>query len=223
MSKGEDTRGRIVDRALRLASKDGFEGLTIGSLADDLGLSKSGLFAHFGSKDELQLQVLAAAIQRFERDVVRPALTAPRGEPRIRAFFENWLAWGNDRSMPGGCVIIAAAIEFDDRPGPQRDFIVRSQQDWLVTLAKAARLAIEEGHFRRDLDPHQFAFDVWASILGYHHAKRLLHEPHAERWVRNAFERLVVQARAISRAPYPLPKSPTFRARGNTRGQRGRA
>jgi len=222
MSKGEETRGRIVDRALRLASKDGFEGLTIGSLADDLGLSKSGLFAHFGSKDELQLQVLEAAIDRFRRDVVRPALSVPRGEPRLRAFFENWLAWGNDRSMPGGCVIIAAATEFDDRPGPQRDFIAAAQREWLAALAKAVRLAIDEGHFHRGVDPRQFAFDMWAGMLGYHHVKRLLREPEAEAWVRNGFDRLVQQARPTSDSANRRAPS-THRSRSTAGAHRPRA
>ncbi|HKV07988.1 MAG TPA: TetR/AcrR family transcriptional regulator, partial [Thermoanaerobaculia bacterium] len=93
MGKGAETRERIVEQALRLASRDGLEGLTIGSLSSELGLSKSGLFAHFGSKDELQLQVLRAAVERFEEAVVEPALAAPRGEPRLRSFFERWLAW----------------------------------------------------------------------------------------------------------------------------------
>ena len=103
MGKGSETRDRIVEQAVRLASRDGLEGLTIGTLSAELGLSKSGLFAHFGSKDELQLQVLQAAVQRFEIEVIRPALAAPRGEPRIRVLFERWLTWVNGEDSPGGC------------------------------------------------------------------------------------------------------------------------
>ena len=110
---------------MRLASRDGLEGLTIGTLSSELGLSKSGLFAHFGSKDELQLQVLQAAVERFEEDGDPPGLeSAARASPGIRALFENWLVWENDRSLPGGCPLIAASIELDDRPGPLRDFLV---------------------------------------------------------------------------------------------------
>src|SRR4051812_39686689 len=113
MSKGAETRDRIVEHAMRLASRDGLDGLTVAGLAGELGLSKSGLFAHFGSKDTLQVEVLEAATARFRDTVMRPALKAPRGEPRIRAMFERWLAWGDDPSMPGGCIIVAACAEFD--------------------------------------------------------------------------------------------------------------
>jgi AcrR family transcriptional regulator len=191
MSKGTETRDRILDQAVRIASRDGLEGLTIGSLSSELKLSKSGLFAHFGSKDELQLQVLQAAVARFTETVARPALTAPRGEPRIRAFFDHWLAWANDPEMPGGCIFVTASVELDDRPGPQRDFFARAYGDRITFLAKAARLAIETGHFRADLDCEQFAFDIDCIALGFHYAKRLLRDPQAEPRARFAFERLL--------------------------------
>src|SRR4051812_36691469 len=113
MRKGAETRERILDQAVRLASRDGLDGLTIGTLSTELGLSKSGLFAHFGSKDELQLQVLQDVTRRFEETVIRPAVAAPRGEPRLRTLFENWIAWGDSLFMPGGCLLVAAAVEFD--------------------------------------------------------------------------------------------------------------
>src|SRR3954470_3654513 len=129
MSEGTETRDRILDQTVRLASRDGLEGLTIGTLSSELHLSKSGLFAHFGSKDELQLQVLHAAVAKFNETVVRPALAAPRGEPRIRAFFEHWLAWADNPEMPGGCIFVTASVELDDRPGPQRDFFAKAYGD----------------------------------------------------------------------------------------------
>jgi AcrR family transcriptional regulator len=196
MGKGAETRERILDQAVRLASRDGLEGLTIGTLSSELGLSKSGLFAHFGSKDELQLQVLQAAVERFEETVIRPALAAPRGEPRVRALFENWLAWEDNESMPGGCLIIAASIEFDDRPGPQRDYLAEAHRKRSAFVAKAARLAVEAGHFRSDLDPEQVAFEVDALILGYHHAHRMLRDRRAGERARAAFERLLADCRA---------------------------
>jgi AcrR family transcriptional regulator len=196
MGKGAETRDRIVDSALRLASRDGFEGLTLGTLSTELGLSKSGLFAHFGSKDELQLQVLQAAVDRFTETVIRPALSQPRGEPRIRAFFEHWLDWTNDPGMPGGCILVTAAVEFDDRPGPQRDVLAAAHQQRVGFMAKAARLAVEAGHFRPGLDLEQFAFDMDCLALGYHHANRLLRDPKAGERVRHAFERLLAAARA---------------------------
>jgi len=196
MGKGAETRERILDQAVAIASRDGLEGLTIGSLSSELGLSKSGLFAHFGSKDELQLQVLQAAVARFNETVVRPALASPRGEPRIRAFFERWLAWSNDPWMPGGCIFVAAATEFDDRPGPQRDFLAQAHRDRVAFLTKAARMAVEAGHCRPDLDAEQFAFDFDAIVLGYHHAHRLLCDPRAEAHARTAFERLLISYKA---------------------------
>ena len=191
MGKGAETRERILDQAVRIASRDGLEGLTIGSLSSELGLSKSGLFAHFGSKDELQLQVLQAAVERFTETVIRPSLTAPRGEPRIRALFENWLAWSNAPDMPGGCVLVAASTELDDRPGPQRDFLTQAFRSRAAFMAKAARLAVEAGHFRADLDPAQFAFEVDSIVLGYHHAQHLMRDPTAGELARGSFERLL--------------------------------
>jgi AcrR family transcriptional regulator len=195
MGKGAETRERILDHAVRLASRDGFEGLTVAGLASETGLSKSGLFAHFGSKDALQVEVLEAATAKFRDAVVRPALKAPRGEPRIAALFERWLTWEDDEGMPGGCILVAAAVEFDDRPGPQRDFLTASQKDWFATLAKAARIAVEAGHFKEDLDPEQFAFEFYAIVLGYHHIKRLIRDPKAGPRVRAAFQRLLADAR----------------------------
>ena len=197
MGKGAETKDRILEQAVRIASRSGLEGLTIGSLSSELGLSKSGLFAHFGSKEELQCQVLQAAATRFQEGVLRPAIAAPRGEPRIRALFDRWLDWA-DRTdiMPGGCVLIAASIELDDKPGPQRDYLVLAHRGRVAALAKAASLAVEAGHFRADLDPEQFAFDFYAITLGFHDHNRLLRDPKAKERARNAFERLLVSCRA---------------------------
>lgn len=194
LRKGEKTRGRIVDRALRLAGRDGLEGLTIGSLATALGLSKSGLFAHFGSKDGLQLEVLRAARERFLEVVVQPALEAPRGTPRLRAFFEHWLEWIDDPEMPGGCIFLASAIELDDRPGLQRDFLVQTQKDWFGTLAKAVRLSVEEKHFRNDVDGDQVAFELYGIILAYHFSRRLLRDRRARSRAMDAYQRLIENA-----------------------------
>lgn len=195
MGRGAQTRDQILDRALKLASRDGLGGLSIGGLAAELGMSKSGLFGHFGSKEELQVQVLRAAADRFASYVVHPAFAAPRGEPRVRALFERWLAW-EDHEMPGGCVMIAASTELDDQPGPPRDYLVSVQQLWTDTIARSARLAADEGHFRVDLDCEQFAFELRGIMNAYHHAKRLLGDARAEPRARAAFERLVAWAAA---------------------------
>jgi AcrR family transcriptional regulator len=195
MSKGAHTRERIIEHAYRVATRDGLQGLSIGSLASDLGLSKSGLFAHFGSKEVLQVEVLRAGAAEFERTVIRPALQAPRGEPRVQALFESWLAWMERANRECGCLLVNASVELDDRPGPPRDYLAATERQFLGVLAKAARIAIEEGHFRSDVDPKQFAF-VWKGImLAYHEAVRLLRDPTAASLARSAFARLVAWAR----------------------------
>jgi AcrR family transcriptional regulator len=195
MGKGEETRTAILDEALTLASRVGFTGLTIGQLAEQTGMSKSGLFAHFRSKEELQLQTLAHARRRFIDTTVRPALAVSRGEKRVRELFERWLGWESE-VLPGGCIFVTGSVEFDDRPGPMRDALVRDQRDWLDTLATVAEAAVAEGDFRDDLDPRQFAFEAQALTLGYHHATRLLEDDLATDRVRAAFEALLDRARA---------------------------
>jgi len=194
MSKGLQTRERILDTAFRLAARDGLEGLSLSALAGELGLSKSGLFAHFVSKEELQLEMLRVASQRFIDQVMAPAFRQPRGLPRLRTLFENWRRWVSDPRLPGGCVFVAAAAELDDREGPVRDFVVSQQKALLESLARTARICVEEGHFRRDLDVDQFAFDVLGIYLVFHHARRLLRDPRAEQRAKRAYTRLVEDA-----------------------------
>jgi len=191
MSKGTATRERILEQALKDASLQGLEGLSLGRVAEEVGMSKSGLFAHFGSKEELQRQVLGAAAEKFGAIVVKPALTAPRGIPRVRAMFEGWLRWERDQSVPGGCVFTHAQAELDDKPGPVRDTLADWQRQWKEMLARAASIAIEEKQFRKDVDTKQFAFQMFGIIFAYYHAKRLLDDPTAEAQARAAFESLV--------------------------------
>jgi AcrR family transcriptional regulator len=197
MSKGELTRQAIVEEATRVASRVGLGGLTIGSLAADTGLSKSGLFAHFNSKESLQLQVLDHAGARFVDLVVRPALKAPRGEPRVRELFDRWFAWSRDE-LAAGCLFVAAATELDDQPGPVRDQLAKVQRDWLETIAAVFATGISEGQFRADADPEQFAQDLYGVMLAYHHASRLLDDPKAEQRARRALDRLIEAARQPS-------------------------
>jgi AcrR family transcriptional regulator len=203
--KGDLTRQSILQKSSALASRVGLAGVTIGRLAEELGLSKSGLFAHFRSKEALQEQVLLFAGERFIDAVARPAISAPRGEPRVRAIFEGWLHWARTGTARAGCVFVAASTEFDDQPGPVRDTLVRLQRDWLEFIARAYRLAQTEGHFG-DGDAEQFAQDVHGTMLAYHHAARLLGDPKAEQRARAAFERLLGAARGGGRADAAPPR-----------------
>jgi AcrR family transcriptional regulator len=197
MGKGELTRQAILERAVALASRVGLEGLTIGGLAEELDLSKSGLFAHFRSKEALQVQVLDHAAERFIDGVIRPALAQRRGEPRVRALFDGWLHWERSLPLPGGCLFVAASTELDDRPGPARDRLVRTQRDWLETIATCFRTGIHEGHFRPTADAEQFAHDLYGVMLAYHHASRLMADPAAESRAQAAFEALLSAARSV--------------------------
>jgi AcrR family transcriptional regulator len=194
VSKGNRTRTAILDTALAEVSTVGLAALSIGGLARKAKLSKSGLFAHFGSKEDLQLEVLATARARFVETVIAPALTLPRGEPRIRGLFESWIEWSKSSFLPGGCPFVSAANELDDQPGRLRDFLVQSQRDWLDTLATAARIAVDEGHLHAELDVEQFAYEFYSLILSYHHFHRLLEDPHTEERCRLAFEQLIERA-----------------------------
>jgi AcrR family transcriptional regulator len=193
VSKGEATRGVILDEAGQLARRVGLGGLTIGSLATQTGMSKSGLFAHFGSKESLQIQVVEHSSERFVDEVIRPALKAPRGVPRVRDLFERWLAWD---SVEGGCPLVAASFELDDQPGPVREHLVRVQRDWADTLATVFTSGIGEGHFRPDADPRQFAQDLQGVMLAYHMASRLLADGDAAARARRALDTLLATAAA---------------------------
>ncbi|MFT3695066.1 MAG: TetR/AcrR family transcriptional regulator [Kofleriaceae bacterium] len=191
MNKGEATRQAILGRAFELASVIGVSGVTIGRLAEETGLSKSGLFAHFGSKEALDVAVVEEASRQFVQEVMVPALRQPRGEPRVRALFENWVTWG---SRPGGCFFVGASAELDDRPGPPRDALVRACKDWIDELAKAAAIAVREGHFHPSTDPDQFAFELNGMMLSFHQAHRFLGDPKALPRIKQAFERLLQHA-----------------------------
>jgi AcrR family transcriptional regulator len=192
VGKGEETKASVLDRAVDVARRVGLSGLTIGTLAEEAELSKSGLFGHFRSKEALQLQVLEHARARFEEVVARPALRAPRGEPRLRELFDRWLGWD---ALPGGCPFIAAATEFDDRPGAIRDRLVQDQRDMFDMIATVFRTGVAEGHFRDDADPDQFAQDFYGVVLAYHHTLRLLGDERADSRARRAFEALIAAAR----------------------------
>lgn len=189
--KGVRTRTSILERAVDLASLEGLEGLTIGRLADELGMSKSGLFAHFGSKEELQLAVIDAASQRYIREIFSPALQLPRGFPRLMEICRSWISYVERRVFPGGCFFAAASFEFDGRPGPVRDRIRGLMDDWIHSLEKAIRMAQAEGHLDPDVDPAQLAFELNALFFGANFAYYLRDDKHAlERATRAVESRL---------------------------------
>lgn len=198
MKKGEHTRQAVLNKALSLATRHGLKALTIGFLAKEMGLSKSGLFAHFSSKENLQIGVLETAAERFA-GVIGSAFKAPRGEPRVRALFEKSLEWSSASYQPGGCVFVRVANELGHQSSPVRDVLVRHQQRLLVAIEKAAGIAVAEGHFREDLDLEQFAYDFYSYFLCFHHYHKVLDLPGAEKRFRNACEQLIDRSRATSR------------------------
>lgn len=191
MGKGEQTRQVIIDEAFSLASCVGVSGLSIGVLAERTKMSKSGLFAHFGSKEELQLAVLRESQDRFAEAVVRPALREPRGLPRLRAVLANWLDWTRAVNLPGGCVINAAAAEFDDQPGPLRDEVRNAMHALQQTLGVLVAKCIEVGDLRPDTDVEQFVFELSGIYQATQQQRRLFNNPDAGRRAMAAFERLV--------------------------------
>jgi AcrR family transcriptional regulator len=193
MRKGELTRQAILDDAVEVAARVGLGGLTIGQLAVHTEMSKSGLFAHFRSKESLQIEVLQRAREHFIDRVMRPALATPRGVLRVRSLFDGWLRW-QSTVAEGGCIFVAAAAELDDQPGPVRDELVRCEQDWLDTMAVVASTAVAEGEFRPDLDNEQFAYEMHGIMLSHHHAGRLLRDPRSEERARRALDALIASA-----------------------------
>ena len=193
MGKGEVTRQAILDRAVDLGRLNGIIALSIGRLAEELELSKSGIYAHFGSKEALEVAIVRAAQDQFVDRVVRPALREKRGQARVRALFQHWMKWGEE---PGGCFFLSAQSELDDRPGPARDALVQAQRDWLDTIATAARIAVGEGHFRRNLDCEQFAFEFYIIGYGYHFLARVVEDPKSWPRTEKAFDSLCERARA---------------------------
>jgi AcrR family transcriptional regulator len=182
-SKGNETRAAILERAVDLASAEGLEGLTIGRLAADLEMSKSGLFAHFGSKQELQLATVGAAAERFRIAVIEPAASAPDGAERLRAMAASYLAYLEGDAYAGGCFWGATSAEYDDRPGPVRDAIAGALDAWQGELERQARIAGVE-------QPERFAFELYALVMGANSRYRLSGDRKVFDYARGALERL---------------------------------
>jgi AcrR family transcriptional regulator len=211
--KGDQTRAAIVDAALAIASREGLEGLTIGTLADQMQMSKSGVFAHFGSREDLQLAVLKEYVQRFVAEVLKPAVKKPRGLPRLEAILDRWVAF-LAREITRGCIMIAGAVEYDDRPGPQRDRMVAIIAGWKAELLKAIRQAVAEGHLRPDVDANQMVFEAYGLMLAMHQDARLLRSADSARRARTGLARLIAAASVST----PNRKSHAQRAGSTRRG-----
>ncbi len=193
--KGQQTRAAILDAALALASQIGLEGLSIGALAEVTGMSKSGVFAHFGSREELQISVVREYHAKFEDEVFLPAMQRRRGLPRLRALFDRWVRRVSVE-IDSGCIYISGAVEFDDRPGPVRDALVTMVETWQRALGRAIRAAVSEGHLRADTDVEQLLFEIHGLILALHHDARFLRHAGADERARAAFERVLAHAGA---------------------------
>ena len=210
--KGQQTRAAILEAALGLASHVGLEGLSIGALAEVTGMSKSGVFAHFGSREELQISVIREYHAKFDEEVFRPAIREPRGLPRLAALFDRWVRRVSVE-LDSGCIYISGAVEFDDRPGPVRDALAAMVQTWHAALGRAIRIAIEEGHLRRDTDPAQMLFEIHGLILALHHDARFLRIPGALERARAAFLRVATHFATPAGRALLAPAAPAARAR----------
>lgn len=178
LQKGQQTKQTIVNAALGLAEQIGLEGLSIGALAEITHMSKSGVFAHFGSREELQISVVREYYKRFSDEVFFPAMNEPRGLPRVHALFDNWMK-RVAIEIQSGCIFISGAVEFDDRPGPVRDALANSVQTWLAAMYRAVVQAKESGHLASDADEAQMAFEIHGLILALHYEARFLKNPGA--------------------------------------------
>jgi len=189
MAKGEDTKLTVLDAGLDMASQLGLECVTIGNLAKTTNLSKSGLFAHFQSKENLQVEILIYAAQLFSEDVIVPALKIKAGIPRIRALVDNWIQWTSE--LTGGCIFVSASADFSDRPGRVREVLLHQQEEWINCLRRIARSAIEAGDFKQDINDDQFAFDLYSLLLGFHLYYKLLDDAETRKHQETALVRLL--------------------------------
>ncbi|MDY7094889.1 MAG: TetR/AcrR family transcriptional regulator [Acidobacteriota bacterium] len=198
MGKGAATKAAILEEALAIASQTGFETLSIGQLADAVGMSKSGLYAHFRDKEDLQLQVLHRATELFGNTVVESVREMPPGAARLKALMEGWLRWTKLQEMPGGCIFMSAAHEYQHRPGPVRDALVASQERWISYLTYQVQQAIDVGELSPTVDAEQFAYDFYALALAYEHFSGLLGDHQAEDRARAALDRLLESIQPVN-------------------------
>ena len=197
LQKGQQTKAAIVDAALGLATQIGLEGLSIGALAEVMQMSKSGVFAHFGSREELQISVVREYHARFEEEVFYPAINAPRGLPRLRMLFDNWMK-RTSVEIDSGCIYISGAVEFDDRPGPVRDALVDTVRTWHSAMKRAIAQAKHEGHLNADVDEDQTLFEIHGLILALHYEARFLRTPESIARAHRGFDHILARCGARS-------------------------
>ncbi|MBI1892404.1 MAG: TetR/AcrR family transcriptional regulator [Burkholderiales bacterium] len=190
MRKGEMTRAAILEVALDMASRDGLEGLTIGSLADRMNMSKSGVFAHFGSREDLQIAVLNLYNHHFEQEIFYPSLKEPRGLPRLQEMFARWVKRVTVE-IASGCIYISGAVEYDDRPGAIREELAKMVTAWQQALRRCVQQSVDMGHLRPDADPEQLVFEMYGLILALHHDARFIKRPDSVARAHNGFARLM--------------------------------
>jgi len=178
-ARGVRTREAILASAVNIASVDGLEGLTVGTLATQLRMSKSGLFAHFGSKEDLQLATIEFARQIFIDKVTRPAITAPQGLPRLWSLINQWLVLVEKRVFSGGCFFSAASFEFDSKRGVVRDRIAAIMREWIGVLARAVEQTQKAGHIRADVNSTRLVYEIHGLAMGAHWAHQLLDDRQA--------------------------------------------
>ena len=195
--KGQHTKQVILEAALGLSTQVGLEGLSIGVLAEIAHMSKSGVFAHFGSREDLQISVINEYFHRFEQEIFYPSLKVPRGLPRVKALFHNWMK-RVAVEIQSGCIFISGAVEFDDRPGPVRDALASSVQTWLNALNRAVVLAKQCGHLLPDADEQQMAFEIHGLILALHYEARFLQNPGSIARANQGFDNILARYGAPS-------------------------
>lgn len=191
MGKGEETKSMILDRAVQIASVHGLEGLTIGTLAEELGMSKSGLFAKFSSKENLQIDVLRKGSELFRRFVLYPTLKTKPGIARIRNAFFSWLMWSNRSDLPGGCLFLASSSEFDDKPGVVRDHLRKIQLSWHSSLKQFVEEAKQKGELDSKTNVEQMVQEIWGLVLSFHFYNRLLEDKQVEKRTKQCFNDLI--------------------------------
>ncbi|WP_431511407.1 TetR/AcrR family transcriptional regulator [Variovorax sp. DAIF25] len=206
--KGQQTKAVIVDAALALAAQIGLEGLSIGAVAEITKMSKSGVFAHFGSREELQISVVREYHARFEQEVFFPAIEADRGLPRLRAMFANWMK-RTSTEIDSGCIYISGASEFDDRPGPVRDALVESVSIWQAAVLRAIVQSKEEGHLDADADERQVAFEIHGLILALHYEARFLRVPGSIARANTGFDNILGRYAAAGTPSPAAPAAPS--------------